>query len=71
MFPGMKAHILQNKINDRVIALPISEIKKIKNVIGIAFGERKLKVTTAVLRGNTVNILIIDRSIAEKIVNKP
>lgn len=71
MFPGMKAHILQNKINDRVIALPISEIKKIKNVIGITFGERKLKVTTAVLRGNTVNILIIDRSIAEKIVNKP
>jgi len=71
LFPGMKAHILQNKINDRVIALPISEIKKIKNVIGIAFGERKLKITTAVLRGNTVNILIIDRSIAEKIVNKP
>lgn len=71
MFPGMKAHILPNKINDRVIALPISEIKKIKNVIGIAFGERKLKVTTAVSRGNIVNILIIDRSIAEKIVNKP
>ena len=58
-----------NKINDRVIALPISEIKKIKNVIGIAFGNRKLKITTAVLKGNIVNILIIDRSIAEKIVN--
>lgn len=57
-----------NKINDRVIALSISEIKKIKNVIGIAYGERKVPVTLAVLKGNIVNILIIDKKIADSII---
>ena len=57
-----------NKINDRVIALPISEIKKVKNVIGIAYGERKVPVTQAVLKGNIVNILIIDKKIADSII---
>jgi DNA-binding transcriptional regulator LsrR (DeoR family) len=56
-----------NKINDRVIALSIPEIKKIKNVFGIAYGERKVPVTQAVLKGNIVNILIIDKKVADSI----
>ena len=59
-----------NKINDRVIALPISKIKKIRNVIGIAFGTRKAEITKAVLRGKIVNILIVDKNLAESVVSE-
>ncbi len=48
-FLNDRGESVPNKINDRVIALSISEIKKIKNVIGIAYGERKVPVTLAVL----------------------
>ncbi len=57
-----------NKINERVLALSIPEIKKVKNVIGVAYGDRKVPVTRAVLRGSIVNILIIDKNIAEKVI---
>ncbi len=57
-----------NKINERVLALSIPEIKKVKNVIGVAYGGRKVPVTRAVLRGSIVNILIIDKNIAEKVI---
>jgi DNA-binding transcriptional regulator LsrR (DeoR family) len=59
-----------NRLNDRVVALPITEIKKIRNSIGIAYGLRKNEVTKAVLKGRIVNILIIDRDIAEDIISE-
>ena len=67
-FLNDRGESVPNKINDRVIALSISEIKKIKNVIGIAYGERKVPVTLAVLKGNIVNILIIDKKVADCIL---
>jgi deoxyribonucleoside regulator len=57
-----------NRINDRVIALPISEIGKIKNVIGIAFGSRKIEIARAVLRSGIVDILIIDKTLADGVL---
>ena len=57
-----------NRIYDRVIALPISEIVKIHNVVGIAYGLRKAEIAKAVLHGNIFDILIIDLKLAEAIV---
>jgi deoxyribonucleoside regulator len=59
---------VQNDVFDRVIALPISEIKKIRNVIGIAMGNRKKEIAKALLKGHIVNILIIDRQIADYLI---
>jgi DNA-binding transcriptional regulator LsrR (DeoR family) len=67
-FLNDKGEHVPNKISDRVIALPITEIKKIRNVIGIAYGVRKVAVTLAVLRGRIVNILVIDKNIADSII---
>ncbi len=58
-----------NDIFDRVIALPISEIKKIRNIIGIAVGIRKKEITKALLKGHIVNILVIDRQIADYLIS--
>ncbi len=58
-----------NRISDRVIALPISEIGKIKNVIGIAFGSRKIDITRAVLRSGIIDILIVDKILADGVLD--
>ena len=57
-----------NTIYDRVIALPISEIVKIQNVVGIAYGLRKAEIAKAALNGNIFDILIIDLKLAESII---
>jgi len=54
-----------NSISDRVIALPVSEIKRIRNIIGIAYGKRKGEITRAVLRGGILDVLIIDKNLAD------
>ena len=59
-----------NRINDRVIALPISGIRKIRNVVGIAYGTRKGDITKAVLKGGIVDVLIIDRELADIVLSE-
>ena len=68
-FLDMQGEHVPNRIYDRVIALPISEIKEIQNVVGIAFGARKAEIARAVLRGNVLDVLIIDRELAEAIAS--
>ena len=68
-FLNMKGEHVPNRIYDRVIALPISEIKKIQNVVGIAFGVRKSEIARAVLQGNILDVLIIDRELAEAVAS--
>jgi len=58
-----------NRIFDRIITFPIVEIRKIRNTIGIAFGKRKSVITRAVLAGGIVNVLIIDRELAENVLS--
>ena len=56
---------IPNGVFDRVIALPIAGIRKVKNVIGIAFGKRKIEITRAVLKGGIVKVLVIDKTVAD------
>jgi DNA-binding transcriptional regulator LsrR (DeoR family) len=67
-FINMDGEHIPNKISDRVIALPIPDIGKIRNVVGIAFGSRKTDITRAVLRSGTVDILIIDKDLADGVL---
>jgi DNA-binding transcriptional regulator LsrR (DeoR family) len=59
-----------NRIFERMITLPIFEIRKIHNTIGIAYGNRKSAITGAVLDGGIVDILIIDRELADSILTE-
>jgi DNA-binding transcriptional regulator LsrR (DeoR family) len=56
---------IPNRIFDRVITCPVADLKKVKNVIGVAYGPRKRGITKAVLKGRIVKVLIIDKSLAE------
>jgi DNA-binding transcriptional regulator LsrR (DeoR family) len=57
-----------NKLDERVVRVPLDRLKSIKNVIGVAFGKRKLEVILAALRGQVINILFTDKDTAKDIV---
>lgn len=58
---------IPNRIDERIITLPLEKIKRIENVIGIGFGSRKLKVILASLKGKIVDILVTDEATAREI----
>ena len=58
-----------NRIDERIVRISPDRLKKVKNVIGVAFGRRKLKVILGALRGGLINILFTDEETAENIIN--
>ncbi|HEY4696069.1 MAG TPA: sugar-binding transcriptional regulator [Candidatus Hydromicrobium sp.] len=56
-----------NKIDERIVRISPERLKKVKNVIGVAFGRRKSKVILGALRGGFINILFTDEKTAENI----
>ena len=57
-----------NKIDERIVRVPLDGLKKINNLIGVAFGKRKLKVLLGALRGQIINILFTDEETANGIL---
>ena len=55
-------------LNDRVIAIELADLKRVDRVVGIAGGRRKFAAIRGALRGRRVNVLITDRSTAERLV---
>ncbi len=57
-----------NKIDERIVRVPLEGLRKIKHVIGVAFGKRKLKVLLGALRGQIINVLFTDEETAIGII---
>jgi len=57
-----------NKIDERIVRVPLDGLKKINNLIGVAFGKRKLKVILGALRGQIINVLFTDEETAIEII---
>jgi DNA-binding transcriptional regulator LsrR (DeoR family) len=55
-------------LNERVIAIELADLKRIDRVVGIAGGRRKLAAIRGALRGRLIDVLITDRSTAERLV---
>jgi DNA-binding transcriptional regulator LsrR (DeoR family) len=55
-------------LNDRVIAIELQELKRVHRVIGIAGGRRKTAAIRGALQGQLINMLITDRSTAERLI---
>jgi DNA-binding transcriptional regulator LsrR (DeoR family) len=55
-------------LNDRVIAIELSELTHVDRVVGIAGGRRKFAAIRGALRGRRINVLITDRNTAERLV---
>jgi len=59
---------ISTPLNDRVIAIELEQLKRADRVIGIAGGRRKAAAIRGALRGGWVNVLITDRSTAERLL---
>ena len=55
---------------DRTIGLSLNELKKIKHKILIAVGKEKLQAITGALKGNIVDVLIVDKETAQNLLDK-
>ena len=55
-------------LNERVIAIELTDLKHVDRVVGIAGGRRKFAAIRGALRGRRINVLITDRSTAERLV---
>jgi len=67
-FIDKNGEILDPEMDKRVIATPLSVIKKIPNKLMVAVGKEKAQVINAALRGGLVDSLYIDAPTAEEIV---
>ena len=67
-FFNIDGDICQTSLNDRVVSMPFSTLKKVPYRIGIAGGRHKAEAIAGALRGNIINILITDDTAAEKIL---
>jgi DNA-binding transcriptional regulator LsrR (DeoR family) len=55
-------------LDERVIAIELSDLQRVDRVVGIAGGRRKLAAIRGALRGRRINVLITDRNTAERLV---
>ncbi len=59
---------VKNRLDERLIRVPLDRIKKIKNVIVIGFEKRKVPVIRGALMGQAINTLITDEETAKNIL---
>ena len=69
IFINEKGLPVANRLDNRIVKISFEKLKKINNVIGIAFGEKKLKVISGALSCRLVNILITDEFTGLKLLN--
>jgi DNA-binding transcriptional regulator LsrR (DeoR family) len=58
-------------LNERVISMELGDLIKVKRVVGVAGGRRKLAALRGALAGGLVNVLITDLQTAEQLTAKP
>jgi len=68
IFIDSQGRHVPNKLDERIVRVPLDRLKSIKNVIGVAFGKRKLDIILAALRGQIINILFTDKDTAKDVV---
>jgi DNA-binding transcriptional regulator LsrR (DeoR family) len=68
-FYDRNGQILDTPLHDRTVALPLSDLRSMQNVIGIAGGLNKVPAILGALRGGFVKILITDERTAWEILN--
>ncbi|HET7657911.1 MAG TPA: sugar-binding transcriptional regulator [Bacillales bacterium] len=68
-FVDMNGNRIDNSINSRVIGIDCDDLKKIKEVVGVAYGESKVRAIQAVLNGGYLDVLITDDQTAESLLH--
>lgn len=70
IFINERGQTVANDLDERLLRLPAEKLKDIKNIIGAAFGENKIRVMLGALRGNLINILITDEKTAGQLIKQ-
>lgn len=68
-FFDVQGHLVQSSLNDRVIGIPLDQLKQIKRVVGVAGGLDKLEAIYGALRGRLINVLITDAELARALID--
>jgi DNA-binding transcriptional regulator LsrR (DeoR family) len=65
----VQGNMVDSKVIDRVLSVPLSELHNIELRIGVANGEKKVAPFVGALRGKYINVIITDESTAESILS--
>lgn len=63
-----EGHTIVTPLAERVIGIKLSQLKRVKHVIGIAGGKRKMTAIRGALAGRWINILVTDRATARGVL---
>ncbi|MDQ1004433.1 DNA-binding transcriptional regulator LsrR (DeoR family) [Neobacillus niacini] len=69
-FFDWEGNMVNHPLNDKVIGLPLEQLKQIKNVIAVVEGTHKLESLFAALKGEYIDVLIIDEQSASKLIKE-
>ena len=69
-FLGADGQLISTPIEDRLIATPLSGLKAMPNVVGLAAGSQKVEAIRAVLRGGYLDVLITDEATANLLLRE-
>lgn len=63
-FIDKDGNLIESNIEDRLISTPLSTLRSLNSVIGVAAGDHKIDAIKAVLKGGYIDILVTDESTA-------
>jgi DNA-binding transcriptional regulator LsrR (DeoR family) len=61
---------INSPINNRVVSMSLEQLKKVDRAIGVAAGGRKYPAILGALRGKWINVLVTDRTTAERLLKE-
>jgi DNA-binding transcriptional regulator LsrR (DeoR family) len=62
--------VINHPFNDKVIGLALEQLKQIKNVIAVVEGTHKIESLSAALKGEYIDVLIIDEQSASILIKE-
>ena len=67
-FIDQNGDLLETPLEERLISAPLSTLKQLNNVIGVAAGDNKVNAIRAALRGQYLDILVTDDRTARQLL---
>lgn len=68
-FYDINGNIIPTSKHNKILGIDLNDLHQIETVVGIAGGESKFEAILGALRGNYLNILVTDDSIAQRLIN--
>jgi DNA-binding transcriptional regulator LsrR (DeoR family) len=69
-FFDVKGQQVVTPLDERVISMELEQLRRVKRVVGVAGGKRKITAIRGALEGQWINVLITDVSTAERLLEE-